>query len=222
MAMLPVKALPLLGLLTWAHRATDVATLETESSAPGACKTAKFHPGGVGSRLGPLGKEYKTCYKLEPGNGDCTSWVTLWRDEFVLCQPYTIELGRRGYRTQTKICGVETENASPALKRVTCSWRGNPNLQARMEAAKTQAQEKCQKILCDMAKNGTWQTFHKDEAKEKPWPKYVSTVGIWGWQRAAEEKCDQLLSYAGETLIDPAKLWGNLVKGDTFNKEACE
>ncbi|CAE7353158.1 unnamed protein product, partial [Symbiodinium microadriaticum] len=161
-----------------------------------------------------------TCSGLE--YGDCTSWVTLWRSEFVLCQPYIIESGKRNNRKQTPICGVETKNASPALTRVTCSWRENANLQAMMAAAKTQAREKCQKILCSMAKEGTWQTFYQDEAKQKPWPKYVSTVGVWGWQRAATEKCDQLLFFAGEALIDPDKLWGNLVDGDTFNKQACE
>eukprot|EP00439_Symbiodinium_sp_Y106_P035419 s170_g4.t1 len=58
MAMLPVKALPLLGLLTWAHRATDVATLETESSASLA-----------ESCSAPLEKSTRRAINWSPGTG---------------------------------------------------------------------------------------------------------------------------------------------------------
>ncbi|CAE7496512.1 rluB [Symbiodinium natans] len=76
-----------------------------------------------------------------------------------------------------------------------------------------QAEADCKAALCS-------KMVRASNAIDKPWPKYVSTPGVWGWQKTAENYC--VTSHAKILYFHTDTLFGDLVAEDgTFNKLAC-
>lgn len=161
-------------------------------------------------------------------------------DRFVACVYYDkvedlmarnpTRVTARTKRHNVHICSVQDLNPvfkdKPHPPTVKCGKSDVP-VKEKIDRWRFHAEKTCKESLCKKAQKGSWRKFKQSDAIALPWPKSISglTKCGWpmvdcGWKRTAERKCQ--LTYAGATLIDPEKLFGDLVAEDgNFNKAAC-
>eukprot|EP00434_Breviolum_minutum_P015604 symbB.v1.2.013744.t1/scaffold978.1/size277179/5 len=157
---------------------------------------------------------------------DCSNYFTYFKplDRYVSCQAFE-EFQRHG-RRHVKICAIRAQNPinekKPRPPAVLC----DPNDDVVHDLLTNMLQKsraKCKEYMCNAAKTGSWSTFNKKKAIDKPWPK-VAGMSESGWQTTVKKHCTT--EHGGVKLIDVEKLYDNLLTTDAageqiFNKEAC-